>query len=302
MKLRRLCLSDRAFFERAFQKSPGRLSAYAFASLFIWREFYDIRWALVRGSVCCFFRDSSTCFMPLPPLGRFDERVIGACFALMEETNHNRDISRIENVEENALGAFAPARFRHYKKCDEYLFLRREMTALRGERYKHKRNLCNHFLKHAAPAFRCYRAGDRAAVLRLHTLWTRERAARRAEPLYRSMLEDSRRVLETMLASMKRVGGVALVCEAQGRIRGFTSGFFLADGSFCVNFEFADLAFKGISAALFREFGRRLDGVEWINAMDDSGLDNIRRAKEIYRPQKMLPAYTVLVNDEPGCC
>jgi len=87
---------------------------------------------------------------------------------------------------------------------------------------------------------------------------------------------------------------VAKVVEVGGRIMAFSSGFPVNESIFCINFEIADLNFKGIAAFIFREFAKSLTAYPEINMMDDSGLENIRQTKMLYRPVRTVVAYTAL--------
>jgi hypothetical protein len=298
MKLRLLRLSDRRIFDRYLSKVRRPLAAYAFISVAVWRRLFTIHWALVHDALCCFFESGAGCFMYLPPLGAVSEDILRACFRFMEDKNHNRDISRIENVAAEDLAAFDHTFFRHYKKCDEYMVRRRDMVALAGNSYRHQRNLCNYFQKHYRARLRAYRPADRCAVLHLHDRWAQEKRRKSRDEIYRIMLDDSRQVLATMLGSFDSLKAKAVIVECGGRPEAFSSGFFLSDGKFCINFEFADLSFKGIAAYVFREFSRRCGPSEEINIMDAVGLDNVRRTKEMYHPAQAVPNYTVLLKDD----
>jgi hypothetical protein len=301
MRLRPLRLSDRGTFERYLSKTRRPLAAYAFAHIVVWRCLFTIRWALVHDALCCFFENGAGCFMCLPPLGNAGEAVLKECFRFMEEKNHNRDISRIENVAPQDLARFGRGPFRHYKKCDEYIVRRKDMLALAGNRYRHQRNLCNYFKKYYSARVRAYRPGDRRAVLDLYDRWAAQKRQKGRDEIYRAMLDDSRQALRTMLGSFSSLKVKAVIVECGGRPEAFSSGFSLSGGQFCINFEFADLIFKGIAAYTFREFSRRCGPCADINIMDAVGLDNIRRTKEMYHPAQTVANYTVLLKDE-ACC
>jgi len=301
MKLRLLRLSDRGTFERYLSKTRRPLAAYAFANIAVWRRLFTVRWALVHEALCCFFENGAGCFMYLPPLGNTGEEVLKECFRFMEEKNHNRDISRIENVAPEDLTRFGHRALRHYKKCDEYIVRRKDMVALAGNRYRHQRNLCNYFEKHYSARVRAYRPGDRRAVLDLYDRWAAAKKQKGSDAIYRAMLDDSRQALVVMLGALSSLKVKAVVVECGGRPEAFSSGFLLSGGKFCINFEFADLAFKGIAAYTFREFSRLCGPCEEINIMDAVGLDNIRRTKEMYHPAQTVSNYTVLLKDE-ACC
>ena len=56
---------------------------------------------------------------------------------------------------------------------------------------------------------------------------------------------------------------------------------------------FAGREVPGLAQYIFREFCRTLSRFEFINAMDDSGLEGLRRAKQSYHPAMMVPSYIV---------
>jgi hypothetical protein len=90
-----------------------------------------------------------------------------------------------------------------------------------------------------------------------------------------------------------------------GRLAAYTFGYPLpislapqeggeGEGSvFCILFEIADRAVKGLSQFIFREFCRELEPYEFINTMDDSGLDGLRRAKLAYHPVRLVESFIV---------
>lgn len=299
MKLKTLQFSDRPVFEKYLNLSCRRLCAYAFENICIWASLFSVQWAIVRGNLCCFFQDKTGCFMYLPPLGRaMDISTVLECFRHMEAINANPDISRIENVTAEERNLFPAPVFRYYKKADEYLLSRKEAGLLSGEKYKHKRNLCNYFEKHFSAVFRPYEPCDQKAVLVLHRAWRAQRHASSEDPVYQFLLEDSGKVFAFLLKSWSRLQMQGFVVEIEGKIQAFSSGFALAgNGPFCINFEFADRSFKGLPAFIFREFSRRLSEPE-INIMDDSGLENLRRTKCMYHPSSLVPSYNILLTDD----
>ena len=74
-------------------------------------------------------------------------------------------------------------------------------------------------------------------------------------------------------------------------VRAFTFGFALNSGTFCVLYEITDLTIKGLAQFIFREFCAELKSYRYINIMDDSGLENLKKVKLSYYPFKLIPAY-----------
>ena len=83
------------------------------------------------------------------------------------------------------------------------------------------------------------------------------------------------------------------VVRVNGQVKAYTIGFKLSGDSFCILFEVSDLSIKGAAQFIFREFSRELKSYRYINAMDDSGLANLERAKLSYRPCNTIPRYRI---------
>jgi hypothetical protein len=105
------------------------------------------------------------------------------------------------------------------------------------------------------------------------------------------MLEDGLLCLENLFNKWDDLSFKGMVVKIDKQIRGFTLGFKINKNTFCINYEIADLAFKGIAQFIFRTFCQSLKNYKYINVMDDSGLENLKKVKLSYRPIKLVPAY-----------
>jgi hypothetical protein len=86
---------------------------------------------------------------------------------------------------------------------------------------------------------------------------------------------------------------VGRVVKIDKKIKALTFGFRLAEDTFCILYEITDLSIKGLAQFIFREFCRELADYKYINIMDDSGLENLKKVKLSYHPVKLVPAYIV---------
>jgi len=292
-------LRDKKIFQKYLKNNPRSLSNYAFQNNFIWDSLFELRRAVVNNRLCIFFQDKVGIFMNLPPLGGLDKKTVNACFEAMEEINHNKAISRIENIEENDLGFFKKNGFRVYEKSKEYIVETTDIASLSGERFKHKRSLYNHFVKNfktRKARFKDYSDADKEVVMALYKKWMKGRMEKNSDPVYQGMLVDSFKVLSQMLVHIEELELCVKVVECDGRIIAFTCGFSISPNLFCVNFEIADLEFKGVSQFVFSEFAKTLASYRELNIMDDSGIENIRDTKLSYRPSRIVPSYTALLD------
>jgi hypothetical protein len=166
------------------------------------------------------------------------------------------------------------------------------MVDLKGDKFKSKRASYNGFIKHYD--FEClpFSSKHTAECKKLYSRWMKERKNRNDDPIYRGMLEDSRASLTQALDHFSALGLVGKIVKVDKKIRGFTLGYALDEKTFCVLYEITDLSVRGLSQFIFREFCRSQEGFSYINIMDDSGLENLKRVKLSYHPIRIIPAYT----------
>jgi len=295
MILNKLSLRDQKLFNRYFDLIPQELAAFSFTNIFIWRTLYTIEWTVIEQSLCVFFRDAVGCFMYLPPLAAGKPRpgAIQQAFAIMDKINKNRDISRIENITQEDLVHYRSLGYICHEKYPDYLCLRSDLACLRGNKFKSQRAAYNYFIKHNNYDARRFGLADRRDCLSLFNLWVKERKAQCNDDLYCGMLEDNRKVIKAALVNYKQLGLEGIVVRVNKEIKAFSFGYRLNYNTFCILYEITDLAIKGLAQFIFRQFSQELKDYKYINIMDDSGLENLRKTKLAYKPVRLMPAYIV---------
>jgi hypothetical protein len=216
----------------------------------------------------------------------------------MDTFNENRDISRIENVEEGEVEFFRRLGYHCYPKPGDYLCRQTSLSRLGGNTLKHKRASVNYFEKHYDHKTLTYSPIYRRQCVRLYEAWMRQRKTLNQERVYQGMLEDSFSSFTVLLDGFRRLGASGIAVEIDHSVKGASFGFRLNQDTFCILYEVVDLSVKGLSQFIFREFCRRQENCEYINVMDDSGLDNLKRAKLSYRPQRIVPNYVIARKSE----
>ncbi|MFA5090301.1 MAG: phosphatidylglycerol lysyltransferase domain-containing protein [Candidatus Omnitrophota bacterium] len=292
MKLKKLCLKDRPVFDKFLYLTPHSLSVYAFENIYIWRGLYEISWGICEGSLCIFFRDKTGCFLYLPPLAKtINPKAIRAAFEVMDSQNKNCDISRVENLEEKDIALYERLGYACRFKSVDYICLRKELAALRGNKFKHKRACCNYFTKNYFFDYMPFSPRHKAGCLNLYNRWMRQRSRGNRDKIYRMMLLDSRICLKELFGGLRGLEINGAIVKMGKGIKAFTLGFRLRPDTFCILYEIADLSIKGLSQFIFRRFSEELAQYRYINIMDDSGLENLRNTKLSYRPCKTAKAF-----------
>lgn len=295
MRLNKLSIKDRKIFDEFLNLSKQELSVYAFENIYIWGKFYDISWAIIKGSLCVFFRDKIGCFLYLQPLGeKKDGRAAAEAFKIMDSFNDNKDISRIENVEEAYIGLYRDLGYECRYKSTDYVCKRADLAYLKGDKFKSKRAGFNYFIKHYADSkvlpFSLEYSQD---CLGLFELWSSQRKAKLDDKIYCGMIDDSKACLIFLFDNYLDLNITGRIACIGGQVKAFSFGFRLNQDTFCILYEITDLSIKGLAQFIFRKFSAELKDFRYINIMDASGLDNLKKVKLSYRPVKLIPAYSV---------
>ncbi len=300
MQLQPLTLQDKPIFDKYAAQTCPRLSTYAFAPLYIWRNHFQFYWTLLSDHLCIFAKQGDDYFMPILPMpyacgNEIYLNVIRETYRFMTETNRNPHIARFENVPQEILPFFEKNGFCATLKEREYIYETEALSRLSGNRYKSKRSAYNRFVaRYASAALSPYRPTDCKACFSCYDTWHTLRAAQCNDEVYRAMLDDSRSAHRIAIANAEALGLVGRIVRINGDISGYTFGYPLTADTFCILLEVADLRIKGLAQFIYREFCKELmDNYKWINAMDDSGLENLRRVKQSYRPAQLIPSYNV---------
>lgn len=170
--------------------------------------------------------------------------------------------------------------FRQYTNKD-YIYLKRDLSELKGDRYKDKRNLCNYFEKNYSYKTIGLLPSDEHLIL--DNKW----AGNKTNTYQRQLAEDSFFFHRRAFIDFNKLGLEGIEIRIDNKLTAYTFGFGRED-TFYILGEIADQNYKGINQFIFREFCRLLpSSYIYINTMDDSGIEGLRRNKLSYRPIQM---------------
>jgi len=294
MSLKKLSIKDKGIFNKFLGKSRQELSVYAFENIYVWKGLFDIYWSIIENSLCIFFKDKISCFLYLAPLtGAKNPQVIKTVFRIMDDFNKNKNISRIENIPEGDISFYEGLGYACQNKSYDYLCKRSDLANLGGNKFKPKRACFNYFIKHYEFQYSPFSLKYRDDCLQLYDSWAKERKINNQDRIYQYMLEDSRIALKNALDNYSDLNFIGRVVRIKKEIKAFTFGFRLNEDTLCILYEITDLSIKGLGQFIFRRFCSELEEYKYINIMDDSGLENLKKVKLSYQPAKLIPAYIV---------
>lgn len=294
MKLHALTLKDKKVFDEFLSREEHELSVYAFENIYIWRGLFQIHWVMIEGCLCVFFKDNLGAFLYLKPLGENKSNgLIEKVFQAMDKVNKNKEVSRIENIEAKDTPFFENAGYSCVPKSHDYICLRKGLASLSGNKFKSQRASFNFFTKNYDFEYLPLELKYKNQLLKLYDYWMISRKGANTDRIYQGMMDDSRNSLNNALkhyAKLRFKGGIVRVNK---EIKAFTLGFQLNKETFCILYEITDLSIKGLAQFIFKRFCGELKDYKYINIMDDSGLENLKKVKLSYHPVKLIPAYII---------
>jgi uncharacterized protein len=265
----------------------GTLAAYSAPYHFLWNALLPYWWVELHGALCLFAQSSSGWFMPLPPLLDASlEQPLRQAFSLMRRWNGPGAVSRVEGVPTELAPALSAMGYHLAAKDPEYVYDANALARLAGDAYKSQRGLCNRIARETDVVIEPYHTRDRRECRALFEEWRAQKRAQCQDSYAQCLLEDSASAHEVAWSHAEELTLTGLVMRTQGRVCGYTFGYWLDEKTWCVLLEITDRTIPGVGQYLFRETCRQAlsEGGEFINTLDDSGLAGLRQSKEAYHP------------------
>jgi hypothetical protein len=290
-------------------------SDYTFAANYLWLSGGSGFYTIIEDTFCFFLLTNGELSMILPPIGQ-RENVISAmrvCFNIMDENNSAPFYTKIEYVDESMLSAFATDVeegaemfdiFEEYiveRTLVDYVYNCTDLIELKGNDFATKRNEINKF-KRIHPDYEMQLLDSQKhsqAIMELVNQWIAERMkylpAERTDAFLEGIYSE-RTAVKRMLRDYEKLDLIGLVIMINGTLAGFTVGEKINDQTASVIIEKTDFNILGCAQFIFREFAKLLAAeyqVTSINVGDDMGFENLKKVKMSYRPNSLIPKYTI---------
>ena len=292
--LKPLRITDRPLIDRFLSSKETMLSAYAFVSHYIWSDIFHYYWGILDGHLCLFAQYGDYLYMPIPPIlseNPCASTALSSGFAIMNRINKNKAVSRIENIDAAQTEAFISLGYDVKPGEGEYVYLREDLANLKGNPYKSKRAICNHFIKNYNYSYEPFQARFADDCIQLYDLWQKRKKAKIHDSFSTALSEDASLAHRQAIMQYEALQLTGKVVRINNRVEGYLFGFKRREDMFCVLLEITNPGIRGLAQFIFREFCREMDAYTYINALGDSGLKNLRRVKLSYRPCNIVPSY-----------
>ena len=287
-----LKLEDFPALRPYFVTDPGRICDSTPGSTFIWRDMYNVQYAIADGQL--YFK------VDYPGLGETFTLPLGhdrqAHYCKIAEYCCKRSIpiafypvpaEELEGLQNYFPNSAAVSD----RDTFDYLYTADTLKYFKGKKLAGQRNHVNKFLKtYGNWEFKVMEDGDIPAVKEFL-----DRYAAKVDKDAESFHEDIRKTHE-VLDNFRTYGLVGGMLFAEGQMVGFSLGEVVGDTLF-THIEKADREIQGGYQMLVSQFAQQfaVDGVDFINREDDTGDPGLRKSKLSYHPVALLEKFTVTI-------
>ena len=295
INLQKLTCKDKNLFDKFFGARYCENSAYTFTNFFMWRKMRDYRWA-VEDDVLYIFSSDEKNFYSWQPICE-QEKMHDAITKILLTAEKNRGDRQfkfitVEKIFADELKSYPHAKFNITTERDrfDYVYLAQDLINLSGRRFHGKKNHLNAFKKEF-PDAKYLPITEKIIPMCREELNIWSEAHKRANPENNFVDYEQAAINEIFdhFDAFKIKGGAILI---DGKIEAFTFGEKLNSDTAVIHVEKANKNIRGIYTAINQKFVEN----EWcdmiyVNREEDMGIDGLRRAKESYRPIKMIEKF-----------
>ena len=291
-------LDDRDLLHPIIRQWGFENSDICFSNLLMWQKSIHTRYALTDEALFICFDGANQKLIMQPPVLR--QKETNYAIALQQAIDYFASQNQIPYF----LGVTASVRdqieiafpnqfdFNHTDSADDYVYATEKMISLAGKKLHNKRNHINKFLSFYPYRYEVYQADLHAeACLELNVRWTENK-----DETEGFMSEDAR-AMECALrnaSALNMIGGVVFIND---QIEAFTLGEQITDSMALIHIEKANADIPGLYPFINQTFVETAwPHTTWINREEDMGVENIRRAKESYYPERMIEKYSAKMN------
>jgi len=300
LQFRPISINDRDWVRSLTKCEFSRSADTSFGAIYLWSAGFPRYVANCHGRmVMMMHRDNGPMF--LFPYG------CGSLVPVIEEIKEYCDsigkpfkLFGVSNTHVPLLEKLFPDKFEiiRERRYDDYIYSAEKLSTLSGKALHSKRNHINSFEN-------TYKDWRFEPLKRdnLHLCETLMEQWRDADPEHvDGDVFDEYDALMLALNQFKELDMRGGLLWAGGQPVAFTLGEWLCKDTFVVHFEKARADIRGAYPMINREFVRYIrelyPEIEYINREDDMGLENLRKAKESYKPIMMVEKYTAVWKDE----
>jgi len=283
LSFKKVTMDDKDLINQYLDINKFKNSEYNFTTIMAWQFVYETHYAITNGCMILKgFEDDRAYFYF--PLGK-PENIKFALLSLMEHCMAldiplsliNASAEMLDILKD--IGLFGMFDMDCRRNSDDYIYKREKLVTLSGKKLHGKKNHLNFFNNNYESRLVPIDESNIEACEELLKIEIAERSTRPFEELNSTFMA---------LRYRDEFGLTARALFADDEL----AGVILAErhhGVALIQIAKANIAYRGASVALFQKFlAQNFEDCEYVNFMEDLGLEGLRRAKLSYDPEYLV--------------
>lgn len=289
-----VCLEDKSWIDKILENVPFFTCEYPFGNIFSYSAKMKIQVARYHGCLItkCTQGDKN---MYCCPIGGDIKK--GVEFILSDAQKDGKEFNIfgispnsaeiIEKEFSSELDIFLD------RDTFDYIYLSDDLINLKGKKYQPKRNHISYFMKNNNWSYERLSAENIPQCLEMSELWLKG-----AHEEYMDDLLSEFKIIKKVFDNYDKLSYVGGVLKSDGRVVAYTMGEKMTDDMFCVHIEKAFSDIRGAYPMINQQFVKNeLSSYKYINREDDTGAENLRKAKLSYHPAILANKYEARVKN-----
>ena len=289
-------LEDKGFFDKYFQKFPPIASEFTFTNLYMWRNFYGLNFIEWKDHLILFSRDifkkkeepasgNKNSLYLFPPVGPNPTEIIISLFRELKDLEFHRVPEAITNTIQNSAD-YQSLNLQILEDRDnwDYVYEIENLRTLPGNRYRQNRRWLNKFLETYDYEFKILTENEVNRVKTLQLEWCILRECEDDESL-----KEEELAIYDALDNFSTLGFHGAILCVDEKCAAYTFGEMLNPETMVIHVEKAHMDYEGAYQAINNLFLKSsIENVIYVNREQDLGVPGLRRAKESYKPIRMI--------------
>lgn len=281
MEFKPVMAEDKELINRYLQHVNSRSCDMAFASIYLWRNFYQLQYAECEGMLLFRSNEERTSFSF--PLGAGDpKKAIEALKKYCEEQKIPLILHSISKEMEKYLEKEYPGQFEveYDRDVADYIYETQALIELKGRKYHGKKNHINKFNKIYDWTYEEITPDNTKDCLEMLAIWKKQNCDPENLEKHAEICVSEASLKEREFLGLK--GGLIRV---EGKVVAFAVGEKISPDTFCVHIEKAFSEVQGAYSVINQQFLLHCaEDCKYVNREDDVGDPGLRQAKMSYHP------------------
>ena len=294
---KKIILKDKQLFDEYFHKYPPQNSEFTFTNLFMWRNYYNFLYLEYKDHLLLFscdylkkrrepiHSDSNEYIYFFPPIGPHPDQIILEMFEQIDGIEVHRVPDEIyEKIKTREKYTDLNLACLQDQNNWDYVHDRDEILNLAGNKYRQNRRWLQKFLNSYNYEFQILTQDLIKKCKELQLEWCEIRACTEDESL-----EAEQEAIYEALNNFIKLGFFGGILCVDEKCVAYTFGEMLNENTIVIHIEKAHLEFEGAYQAINNLFLKNCcKRALYVNREQDLGIEGLRRAKESYKPIRMV--------------